>query len=166
MNQASPTTRTVQDFRAWKYGNIASDPSDPALCAKNYRVLGPRPSVIDNMMHSVFQATVEGYYQRFGKETDEIEMIDLDYLTLSIIAHVVIISFALSFLVLPLTLVYLLDLSKGLAVLVVVIFCLCFCIVFFVFGRLNTDHKFIMLFAYTGVMATLLSNLETSHTGN
>ncbi|KAK5654138.1 hypothetical protein OQA88_7569 [Cercophora sp. LCS_1] len=165
MNQASPTTRTVDDFRAWACTKIAPDPSDPFLCAKNYRVLGQRPSVIDNMMHSVIQVVAERYSQHFSK-TDEVEMVNLDYAMLSMIAHVLIISFALCFLLLPLTVVYLLELGKGLSVVVVVIFCLCFCLVFFVFGQLNTDHKFIMLFTYTGVMATLLSNLENRCAGN
>ncbi len=83
------------------------------------------------------------------------------YTTLSIVAHIIMIFFALTFLLLPMTLVYLLELTKGHAVSLVALFCLLFCLIFFVFGRLNTDHKFILLFAYTGVMTTLLSNMGT-----
>ncbi len=82
-----------------------------------------------------------------------------NYTTLRVIAHIAMIFFALAFLILPLSLVYLLKLTKVAAVSIVVLFCLCFCVIFFWFGTLNTDHKFILLFAYTGVMATLLSNM-------
>ncbi|KAK0715828.1 hypothetical protein B0H67DRAFT_645522 [Lasiosphaeris hirsuta] len=164
MNQSAPTTRIVNDFRWWAFGNIAPRPAENAFCANNYRLLGPRPSVIDSLMHSAFQVATDRYYKYFHPPTDTTTaglpvIVNWSYTTLSIIAHIVIISIALTFLLLPLTLVYLLDLGKGVAVLLVVFFCLCFCIVFFVLGRVNTDHKFILLFAYTGVMATLLSNM-------
>ncbi|KAK3353006.1 hypothetical protein B0T25DRAFT_198972 [Lasiosphaeria hispida] len=163
MNQSAPTHRTVSDFRWWALGNTVPYPSEHDLCANNYRLLGPRPSVIDSLMHSTFQVVTDRYYKYFpppaDTTTEGLVIFNWSYTTLSNIAHLVIISFALAFLLLPMTLVYLLDLGKGLAVLLVVVFCLCFCVVFFVLGRLNTDHKFILLFAYTGVMATLLSNM-------
>ncbi|KAK3325810.1 hypothetical protein B0H66DRAFT_549438 [Apodospora peruviana] len=178
MNQSTPNVRNVNDYRWWAYSaNIPSEPSDHVLCASNYRTLNPRPSMVDTFMHSTFQVMAERYFKHVAKEPTSpttqtgaapeknILVFNWNYKTLRIITHLVIILLALIFLLLPLTLVYLLELNKVPAVLTIVVFCLCFCLVFFLFGGLNTDHKFILFLAYTGVMATLLSNLGAGGPG-
>ena len=163
-NQSAPHHRTVTDFKYWARDNIAHEPSLDVLCANNYKVLGPPPSTIDGIMHRVLE-TAMGWYYRISKPSSRSEdciFFNCSYTVIALITHLIMILLALFFLVLPITLIYLLDLSKCFAVLLVVLFCLVFCLVFFVFGRLNTDHKFVLLFAYTGVMATLLSNLEAA----
>ncbi len=64
MNQPSPHSRSVNDFMVWAYNNnIAPSQPDYVLGASNYRVLGPRPSVIDTLMHSAFQVAMERYFK-------------------------------------------------------------------------------------------------------
>lgn len=58
---------------------------------------------------------------------------------------------------------YLVPMKKIGSVMVTIAFSLLFCVGSFYFGGgsggLQSDHKFLLLFAYTSVIATLLSNL-------
>ncbi|KAK4166401.1 hypothetical protein QBC43DRAFT_313623 [Cladorrhinum sp. PSN259] len=96
-------------------------------------------------------------------EEEEVEFTLINYSIFHFFSHLVVISLALIFLVLPLMLMYRLQLSLLGATILTAVFCFLFCVGSFVFpggGNVNTDHKFLLLFAYTGVMATLLSNLN------
>ncbi|KAK4457835.1 hypothetical protein QBC42DRAFT_31994 [Cladorrhinum samala] len=100
-----------------------------------------------------------------------VEFTVVNYSTFHFFSHLLVISLAIAFLIMPLLLMYLLNLSTPGAVVLTVVFCLTFCVGSFCFGgrnggaNVNTDHKFLLLFAYTGVMATLLSNLHEGSGG-
>ncbi|KAK4232492.1 hypothetical protein QBC38DRAFT_462884 [Podospora fimiseda] len=176
MNQHSPHAQYIQDYEAWACSNVTPNPFGPVLGVNNFRALGPRPSMIDALIHIMFKKVTFLYMRlahRFRRhrvtaeqDTNGEEQPPRQFLitvrTYQILSHLFIITLALVFLVLPLMLIYLLHMTSSVAVLVTAIFCLSFCVGSFVFGSLNTDHKFLLLFAYTGVMATLLSNLHVN----
>ncbi|KAK4166400.1 hypothetical protein QBC43DRAFT_313617 [Cladorrhinum sp. PSN259] len=184
MSQHSPHHEYVNDYFQWAYDdNVAPNHFDNALGVNNYRALGPRPSMIDAMIHGMFKRVVHfGVKAKqlllFGRAaehqaeasattsssattTTTTTQIYIAPWAYRLISHVFIITIALVFLISPLMLFYLLEMSFRMVVMMTAGFCLIFCVGSIVlFGSLNTDHKFLLLFAYTGVMATLLSNLQ------
>ncbi|KAK3995903.1 hypothetical protein QBC44DRAFT_366286 [Cladorrhinum sp. PSN332] len=121
------------------------------------RVLCRRPKTTN----SEENVAAEGKEEQEGRE-EEAEFALINYSVFHVFSHLLIISLALTFLVLPLVLMYLLNLKILGGVVVTVVFCLLFCVGSFVFAgeNMNTDHKFLLLFAYTGVIATLLSKFH------
>ncbi|KAK4232494.1 hypothetical protein QBC38DRAFT_2631 [Podospora fimiseda] len=167
MSQHSPHPEYVNDHYEWAYAddNITPGPLDHVLGVSNYRALGPRPSMIDSFIHRMFKQLFHLYVttkQRLFRSEFTKETIYIAPWVYRLISDIFIITVALMFLVLPLMIIYLMEeMSPRLAVSITAGFCLLFCVGSFVlFGSINTDHKFLLLFAYTGVMATLLSNTQ------
>ncbi|KAK3344145.1 hypothetical protein B0T25DRAFT_556259 [Lasiosphaeria hispida] len=162
MNQHPPNVQHVNEYRLWASENASLDTSDYISDGDNYRSLGPRPSMVDSVLHSLFKTVESIRYSRRQKATNAgsgVVTVSWSSTTFRVLAHIFLVIFAFVFLLLPLALINFLNLGKGRAAVVILAFCLCFCIIFFVLGSLNTNHKFLLLFTYTSVMVTLLGNL-------
>lgn len=57
MHQHTPNGSMVSEYRLWSSNVVGSDSSDRELFAENYRALGPRPSMIDEFVHSVVKTS-------------------------------------------------------------------------------------------------------------
>ncbi|VBB83924.1 Putative protein of unknown function [Podospora comata] len=171
MHQHTPNGSMVSEYRLWSSNVVGSDSSDRELFAENYRALGPRPSMIDEFVHSVVKTSAMLWirfrsYAACLRSTKDCSpgpvSIILSYTTLHVLSHLLVVVMAGVFFVLPLTMMYLVTMKKAEIVLVTITFSLLFCVGSFYFGGgrggLKTDTKFLLLFAYTSVMATLLSN--------
>ncbi|KAK4199656.1 hypothetical protein QBC40DRAFT_281507 [Triangularia verruculosa] len=172
MHQHAPNVTVLNEFRGWCFNRLGLDPSDSGLAAENYKALGPRPSMIDEFLHSVVKNTVKlwikfrSFIHRLlpTKSTSPAPVsIVLGYTTLHILSHLLVVVLAVVFFAMPLCVMYMAPLKKADLVIVTISFSLLFCVGSFYFGGgsggLKTDTKFLLLFAYTSVMATLLSNL-------
>ncbi|KAK0735684.1 hypothetical protein B0T21DRAFT_290138, partial [Apiosordaria backusii] len=174
LSQHSPNVGVVNEYRTWSWNKIAPDPSDGELAADNYRSLGPRPSTIDEFLHTIVKTSnnlltrvkrlISSSPANTAMAPSPVSIIHvLDYPTLHILSHLLVVVMAVVFFVVPLSVMYLVPMSRVGSVLVTISFSLLFCIGSFYFGGgsggLKTDTKFLLLFAYTSVMATLLSNL-------
>ncbi|KAK0672325.1 hypothetical protein QBC41DRAFT_299812 [Cercophora samala] len=181
MNQHAPTDVLVHERRRWSRDKVAFDPLDRKLSARNYRALGPRPSLVDNFLQSIVKTfinlwtRINSLLARF-RPTHSIaprkEPIILSYTTFHILSHLLVVFMAVVFFVMPLSIMYIATpKNEAGSIAVAISFSLLFCVGSFYFGggsgSLRTDTKFLLLFAYTSVMATLLSNLaqhqEQSH---
>ncbi|KAK4216758.1 hypothetical protein QBC37DRAFT_80649 [Rhypophila decipiens] len=191
LSQPSPEVQYVNSYRQWASCHLSPDPADDHHAADNYRFVGPRPSSIDASFHSFidsvstfwpFQRTKreknsskrdEEHGLEDGDDHDNDDNDDDDDYDGGIIvvehsnalfrcfSHSVMILFAFVFLLLPPTLVSLINLSQFQIVLIMVSFCLCFFLVIvFLFGSLNTEHKFLLFFAYAGAMVTMLASIN------
>ncbi|KAK4172045.1 hypothetical protein QBC36DRAFT_364102, partial [Triangularia setosa] len=174
LNQHCPNVGSVNEHRIWSWKKIAPDSSDSELAADNYRSLGPRPSTIDEFLHAILKICIEVWTKakqplitRSSSNNKSMASTPVShkvgYTTLHILSHLLVVVMAVLFFVCPLSVMYLVPMSGVAHVLVTISFSLLFCVGSFYFGGgsggLKTDTKFLLLFAYTSVMATLLSNL-------
>ncbi|KAK4232445.1 hypothetical protein QBC38DRAFT_279 [Podospora fimiseda] len=182
MSQQPPRVRHLNDFRVWAWTRIADDPVDEPCGAENYRVFGRAQSTIEGLIVDAYLAITGAWYRVFynflprilyrrpatekmvvnEEQEEKVEFSFLNYSIFHIFSHLFVVSLALIFLILPLVLMYLFNLTLLGGVVMTVVFCLLFCVGSFVFAgnNINTDHKFLLLFAYTGVMATMLSKFH------
>ncbi|KAK0745177.1 hypothetical protein B0T21DRAFT_280959 [Apiosordaria backusii] len=175
MLQHQPSTTSINEYRQWAHHRLAPtpDPTDYLFAAENYRALGSRPSMIDELVHSVVKNAYIIWTSFFspqsrsdssGDLTSLTESIFIDYGILYVLSHVFITLLAIFFFVVPLTILYLVPMPVWATVVLAAAFSMVFCVGSFYFGGggLKSDHKFLLLFAYMSVMATLLSNLHSS----
>ncbi|KAK4173449.1 hypothetical protein QBC36DRAFT_57403 [Triangularia setosa] len=172
MHQHAPNAGVLDEYRTWSSDVVGPDEADDELYAENYRAVGPRPSMIDEFLHSVVKM-IARLWMRFKSYTTCLRSAKLDppapvsitlsYTTLHVLSHLLVVFMAVIFFVAPLMIMYLVQMDKPGIVIVTISFSLLFCAGSFYFGGgsggLKTDTKFLLLFAYTSVMATLLSNL-------
>lgn len=78
---------------------------------------------------------------------------------LIIFARAIVLLLALGTIIVPLGLLYLMTLSQVGAVTIALMFCALFCVGTFTFSDIQTDHKFLLVFAYGSIMAAFLSNI-------
>ncbi|KAK4651542.1 hypothetical protein QC762_602785 [Podospora pseudocomata] len=130
------------------------------LLPEGYWSLGPRPSAIDDFVVSAAE-TLSKAGSSIKPETRK--SFTMSYPTFRILSHLFIVLMAVIFFFLLVIIMYLVPMKKIDSVMVPIAFSLLFCVGSFYFGGgsggLQSDHKFLLLFAYTSVMATLLSNL-------
>ncbi|KAK0666685.1 hypothetical protein QBC41DRAFT_230015 [Cercophora samala] len=175
MLQHQPSVTSVNEYRQWSYRRMTPtpDPTDYLFAAENYRAIGSRPSMIDELVHSfvkksyvIWTSLVKFLSPKRRKPHPSglTESIFLDYGTLYVLSHVFITILAVLFFVVPLAVLYLVPMPVWATVVLAATFSMVFCVGSFYFGggSLKSDHKFLLLFAYMSVMATLLSNLHSS----
>ncbi|KAK0666690.1 hypothetical protein QBC41DRAFT_357938 [Cercophora samala] len=163
MHQHSPSQTLTEQYHLWCWDKgLDPEYSGCGLPAEGYRSLGPRPSAIDDFVVSAAE-TLSKAASSVKTQTS----FTMNYFTLRMLSHLFIVLMGAIYFVLPLIIMYMVPMDKTGSVVVTISFTILFCVGSFYFGGgsggLQTDHKFLLLFAYTSVMATLLSNLTQNH---
>ncbi|KAM7214459.1 hypothetical protein V8F06_010153 [Rhypophila decipiens] len=186
LSQPSPEVQYVNGYRKWASCHLSEDPADDHHAADNCRFVGPRPSSIDASFHSFLdfvsalwpfqrrrkrenssssrdeeQAYRGGEEKKDTRDGPSVIVVEHSNSLFRGFSHTVMILFAVVFLLLPFTLVSLINMSQLQTVLIIVSFCLAFfLVVIFLFGGLSTEHKFLLFFAYAGAMVTMLASIN------
>jgi hypothetical protein len=187
LDRPKPKTQHHDQLNNWiGWGNLDQQVCAYMTDAAELRILGRRKSSIDEWVLGL-PARYPGFFlfvcapsllnvrpmlmlcaQRSMRKTRDcngyrIEGFDVQRLV--VFARIIVLLLALGTIIVPLGLLYLMTLSDVGAVTIALIFCAIFCVGTFTFSDVQTDHKFLLVFAYGSIMAAFLSNIDSNPGG-